>query len=93
MRFTDTAIPGVPNGRRFTAVAMPNPHLVTFVEAVDEGTLAKIVVPDGTADVAVNALNDVFAMGGAPLLALSVTAFPEELPLETAGALRDFFAG
>ncbi len=28
---------------------------------------------------AANALNDVFAMGGAPLLALSVAAFPEEL--------------
>jgi selenide,water dikinase len=31
---------------------------------------------------AANALNDVFAMGGAPLLALSIAAFPEELPLE-----------
>ncbi len=31
---------------------------------------------------ATNALNDVFAMGGAPLLALSITAFPEELPTE-----------
>ena len=29
---------------------------------------------------ATNALNDVFAMGGAPLLALSVAAFPESLP-------------
>ena len=29
---------------------------------------------------AANALNDVFAMGGVPLLALSVAAFPEELP-------------
>ena len=34
---------------------------------------------------AVNALNDVFAMGGAPLLALSVAAFPEELPTEILG--------
>jgi selenide, water dikinase len=34
---------------------------------------------------ATNALNDVFAMGGAPLLALSVAAFPEELPVETLG--------
>jgi selenide,water dikinase len=34
---------------------------------------------------ATNALNDVFAMGGKPLLALSVTAFPEELPTETLG--------
>ncbi len=29
---------------------------------------------------ATNALNDVYAMGGAPLVALSVAAFPEELP-------------
>jgi selenide,water dikinase len=36
---------------------------------------------------AVNALNDVFAMGGAPLLALSVTAFPEELPPEVLGEI------
>jgi selenide,water dikinase len=36
---------------------------------------------------AANALNDVFAMGGAPLLALSVTAFPEELPIEVLGAV------
>jgi selenide,water dikinase len=36
---------------------------------------------------AVNALNDVFAMGGAPLLALSVAAFPEELPTETVAAV------
>jgi selenide,water dikinase len=34
---------------------------------------------------AANALNDVFAMGGRPLLALSVTAFPEELPTEVLG--------
>jgi selenide,water dikinase len=34
---------------------------------------------------AANALNDVFAMGGSPLLALSVAAFPEELPVETLG--------
>src|SRR5689334_10194421 len=31
---------------------------------------------------ATNALNDVYAMGGVPLLALSVAAFPEELPTE-----------
>jgi selenide, water dikinase len=36
---------------------------------------------------ATNALNDVFAMGGAPLLALSIAAFPEELPTETLGAI------
>jgi selenide,water dikinase len=36
---------------------------------------------------ATNALNDVFAMGGAPLLALSVAAFPEELPDEVPAAV------
>jgi len=36
---------------------------------------------------ATNALNDVFAMGGVPLLALSIAAFPEELPLEVLGAV------
>jgi selenide,water dikinase len=36
---------------------------------------------------ATNALNDVFAMGGAPLLALSIAAFPESLPNETLAAV------
>jgi selenide,water dikinase len=36
---------------------------------------------------ATNALNDVFAMGGTPLVALSVAAFPDELPLATASAI------
>jgi selenide, water dikinase len=36
---------------------------------------------------ATNALNDVFAMGGVPLLALSVAAFPEELPTEMLAAI------
>jgi selenide, water dikinase len=39
---------------------------------------------------ATNALNDVFAMGGTPLLALSIAAFPEDLPTETVAAV---FAG
>jgi selenide, water dikinase len=38
---------------------------------------------------AANALNDVFAMGGRPLVALSIAAFPEELPLETVRAILD----
>ncbi|HEY3961140.1 MAG TPA: selenide, water dikinase SelD [Gaiellaceae bacterium] len=38
---------------------------------------------------ATNALNDVFAMGGVPLLALSVAAFPEELPVELVRAVFD----
>jgi selenide,water dikinase len=36
---------------------------------------------------ATNALNDVFAMGGRPLLALSIAEFPEELPHETIAAI------
>ena len=39
---------------------------------------------------ATNALNDVFAMGGAPLLALSIAAFPEELETDVVAAV---FAG
>jgi selenide, water dikinase len=38
---------------------------------------------------AVNALNDVFAMGGKPLLALSIAAFPEELPIDGVRAVFD----
>src|ERR1044071_3575114 len=38
---------------------------------------------------ATNALNDVFAMGGTPLLALSIAAFPEELPIDM---LAEIFA-
>ena len=36
---------------------------------------------------ATNALNDVFAMGGTPLLALSIAAFPESLPTEVLGSV------
>jgi len=36
---------------------------------------------------ATNALNDVFAMGGSPLLALSIAAFPESLPMEMLAAI------
>ena len=36
---------------------------------------------------ATNALNDVFAMGGMPLLALSIAAFPEELPMQMLGEI------
>ena len=38
---------------------------------------------------ATNALNDVYAMGGTPLLALSIAAFPEELPSEIPAAILD----
>jgi selenide, water dikinase len=36
---------------------------------------------------AANALNDIFAMGARPLLALSIAAFPENLPVETVRAI------
>ena len=38
---------------------------------------------------ATNALNDVFAMGGLPLIALSIAAFPEEVSTETFRAVLD----
>jgi selenide, water dikinase len=38
---------------------------------------------------AANALNDIFAMGARPLLALSIAALPEELPVEAARAIFD----
>lgn len=40
--FVDAVIPGLPSERHFTAVAMPNPHLVAFVDAVDEGELVRL---------------------------------------------------
>jgi selenide, water dikinase len=36
---------------------------------------------------AANALNDVYAMGGVPLLALSIAAFPEDLPVAMLAAI------
>jgi selenide,water dikinase len=36
---------------------------------------------------AANALNDVFAMGGRPLVALSIAAFPESLPRDAVSAI------
>lgn len=38
----DAAIPGLPSVRAFTAVAMPNPHLVAFVDRVDEEELVAL---------------------------------------------------
>ena len=37
-----TAIAMLPTDRRFTAVAMPNPHLVSFVDHIDEAELVAI---------------------------------------------------
>jgi len=41
-RVVDMAIPAVRSSRRFTAIAMPNPHLVTFVDTIDEGELIEL---------------------------------------------------
>lgn len=35
-------VPGLPTERAFTGVAMPNPHLVTFVEQVEEEELVRV---------------------------------------------------
>jgi diaminopimelate epimerase len=35
----EAVVPGLPSTRAFTAIAMPNPHLVSFVEVVDEAEL------------------------------------------------------
>ncbi|SFP67685.1 diaminopimelate epimerase [Sphingomonas rubra] len=40
-RIVDAVVPPL-GARRFTAVAMPNPHLVSFVDAVDEAELVAI---------------------------------------------------
>jgi diaminopimelate epimerase len=41
-RIVDTPIAPLPTARAFTAVAMPNPHLVTFVDAIDEAELVRV---------------------------------------------------
>jgi selenide,water dikinase len=50
-------------------------------------------IVDGPADygaiAAANAIGDVFAMGGRPLVALSIAAFPEELSAETVTAILE----
>jgi diaminopimelate epimerase len=38
----DAPIPGLPSPRAFTAVAMPNPHLIAFVERVDDAELVAL---------------------------------------------------
>ena len=38
----DAPVPGLPSARSFTAVAMPNPHLVAFVDRVDEAELVAL---------------------------------------------------
>ena len=41
-RIVDTVVPLLDSTRQFTAVAMPNPHLVAFVDAIDDAELAII---------------------------------------------------
>ena len=41
-RIVDAPIAALPGTRRFTAVAMPNPHLVSFVAAIDDAELSAI---------------------------------------------------
>jgi diaminopimelate epimerase len=38
----EMAIPGLPTTRAFTAVAIPNPHLIAFVDTVDEAELVRV---------------------------------------------------
>lgn len=38
----EAVIDPLPSGRRFTAVAIPNPHLIAFVETIDEAELVAI---------------------------------------------------
>lgn len=40
--FVEARIPGMPSDRAFTALAMPNPHLVAFVDSIDEGELTAL---------------------------------------------------
>ena len=59
------------------------------VEAVDEGTLAKIVVPEGTQDVAVNDVIAVLAGDGEDVKAAgAASAAPKAAPPPTAAAAR-----
>ncbi|MCU6455875.1 diaminopimelate epimerase [Sphingomonas sp. A2-49] len=41
-RIVEAAVPPLGSARSFTAVAMPNPHLVAFVDAIDEAELVAV---------------------------------------------------
>ena len=41
-RILDAEVPGLPSARLFTAVAIPNPHLIGFVDAVDDAELSAV---------------------------------------------------
>lgn len=40
--YIDARIPGLPSARAFTAIAMPNPHLIAFEDQVDEAALVAL---------------------------------------------------
>ena len=41
-QIVEAPLAGLPSTRAFTAVAMPNPHLVAFVEVVDDAELVRV---------------------------------------------------
>jgi diaminopimelate epimerase len=41
-RVVDAALPMLPGNRRFTALTIPNPHLISFVEKVDDAELSAL---------------------------------------------------
>lgn len=41
-RLVEALVPGLPSPRLFTAVAMPNPHLISFVDRIDDAELSAI---------------------------------------------------
>lgn len=42
VELVETALPRLHSSRAFTAIAMPNPHLVTFVDVIDEAELIAV---------------------------------------------------
>lgn len=38
----EAAVPGLPSDRAFTALAMPNPHLIAFVDSIDDAELSAL---------------------------------------------------
>jgi len=41
-RIVDSVVPEIGDGRQYTAVAIPNPHLISFVEHVDDDALVAV---------------------------------------------------
>ncbi len=89
------AIDGLPDGERLIAGLEPPDDAAAYRVAEDLAVLGTLdffppLVDDPAAFgeiAAANALSDVFAMGGRVLFALSIAAFPEELPREVLAAI------